>query len=224
MALATGIGAPGFQVLERHCQLARLGSRDTTTGKQAGSAMPFCKSAVLPPSTHTIALCTLLAFQQADCDADSPFTCTPLSLDYHHDPQSSSLLLLLLLLLLMVKLATWSLYYCDIHRLWALPSSTSLAERGLHLGGKMGVKHLFSNPNLVLYISLWYFFSGTTLFLNKYIISFQKGDAMFLGKKDHLIRKLERCLLFPFRCRATILLYNIQFYLPPISVMLRRSL
>lgn len=41
--------------------------------------------------------------------------------------------------------------------------------------------NLFSNKNLLLYIILWYFFSGTTLFLNKYTISYQNGDAMFIG-------------------------------------------
>lgn len=46
----------------------------------------------------------------------------------------------------------------------------------------MSVKmNLFSNKNLLLYIILWYFFSGTTLFLNKYTISYQNGDAMFIG-------------------------------------------
>lgn len=32
-------------------------------------------------------------------------------------------------------------------------------------------------------IVLWYLFSGTTLFLNKYIVSYQGGDALFLGKR-----------------------------------------
>lgn len=34
----------------------------------------------------------------------------------------------------------------------------------------------------MIYITLWYFFSFTTLFLNKYIISYEKGDATMLGK------------------------------------------
>lgn len=51
----------------------------------------------------------------------------------------------------------------------------------------MGVTHLFgNNRHLLLYIVLWYFFSATTLFLNKYIISFQDGDAMLLGNSSGL--------------------------------------
>lgn len=88
----------GFQVLEGHAsQLARdrLGEQRDNNRQRNAVLHISC----LPPSTHTIALCDSFAFQPADCDADSPFSCTTLSLDYHHDPQSSSLLLLLLLLM-----------------------------------------------------------------------------------------------------------------------------
>ncbi|XP_075677829.1 solute carrier family 35 member E2A-like [Dermatophagoides pteronyssinus] len=37
------------------------------------------------------------------------------------------------------------------------------------------------NRRLIRYLLLWFLFSGTTLFLNKYIVSYQNGDPMFLG-------------------------------------------
>lgn len=39
-----------------------------------------------------------------------------------------------------------------------------------------------SNPRALLFLILWYVFSGCTLFLNKYILSFMKGDPTILGK------------------------------------------
>ena len=38
------------------------------------------------------------------------------------------------------------------------------------------------NVRAVRFLILWYFFSGCTLFLNKYILSFMRGDPMILGK------------------------------------------
>ncbi|KAH7643014.1 solute carrier family 35 member e2-like protein [Dermatophagoides farinae] len=37
------------------------------------------------------------------------------------------------------------------------------------------------NRRLIRYLLLWFIFSATTLFLNKYIVSYQNGDPMFLG-------------------------------------------
>lgn len=42
------------------------------------------------------------------------------------------------------------------------------------------------NIRAVRFLLLWYFFSGCTLFLNKYILSFMRGDPMILGKKIHI--------------------------------------
>ncbi|XP_076328506.1 solute carrier family 35 member E2A-like isoform X3 [Tachypleus tridentatus] len=38
-----------------------------------------------------------------------------------------------------------------------------------------------SNVRAIVLLILWYFFSFTTLFLNKYILTYQKGDATALG-------------------------------------------
>ena len=40
-----------------------------------------------------------------------------------------------------------------------------------------------SNPRALLFLILWYVFSGCTLFLNKYILSYMEGDPTILGKK-----------------------------------------
>lgn len=37
-------------------------------------------------------------------------------------------------------------------------------------------------PRALLFLTLWYFFSGCTLFLNKYILSYMEGDPTILGK------------------------------------------
>jgi len=42
---------------------------------------------------------------------------------------------------------------------------------------------LFS-PKAIRCIILWYIFSFTTLFLNKYIVSYEKGDTTMLGIKQ----------------------------------------
>lgn len=39
-----------------------------------------------------------------------------------------------------------------------------------------------SNPRALLFLTLWYFFSGCTLFLNKYILSYMEGNPNILGK------------------------------------------
>ena len=38
------------------------------------------------------------------------------------------------------------------------------------------------NIRAIRFLLLWYFFSGCTLFLNKYILSFMRGDPIVLGK------------------------------------------
>ncbi|XP_034944969.1 solute carrier family 35 member E2A-like [Chelonus insularis] len=38
-----------------------------------------------------------------------------------------------------------------------------------------------SNPRALLFLALWYIFSGCTLFLNKYILSYMEGDPTILG-------------------------------------------
>ncbi|KAB7497301.1 hypothetical protein Anas_05313, partial [Armadillidium nasatum] len=47
-------------------------------------------------------------------------------------------------------------------------SSSSILNQGLR------------NPRAVLFLILWYLFSAGTLFLNKYILSYQKADPYFL--------------------------------------------
>ncbi|XP_046741272.1 solute carrier family 35 member E2A-like [Diprion similis] len=37
------------------------------------------------------------------------------------------------------------------------------------------------NPRAILFLTLWYVFSGCTLFLNKYILSYMEGDPTILG-------------------------------------------
>lgn len=37
------------------------------------------------------------------------------------------------------------------------------------------------NPRALLFLTLWYIFSGCTLFLNKYILSYMQGDPTILG-------------------------------------------
>lgn len=38
-----------------------------------------------------------------------------------------------------------------------------------------------SHPRALLFLGLWYIFSGCTLFLNKYILSYMEGDPTILG-------------------------------------------
>lgn len=39
------------------------------------------------------------------------------------------------------------------------------------------------NPRALLFLTLWYVFSGCTLFLNKYILSYMEGNPTILGKQ-----------------------------------------
>lgn len=49
------------------------------------------------------------------------------------------------------------------------------------------------NPKAMIFLALWYIFSTLTLFLNKYIVDMQKGDAGLLGNHT-----LELCAHFFF--------------------------
>ena len=51
-------------------------------------------------------------------------------------------------------------------------------NNGNNNSGGGGVWH----PKAVLFLLLWYFWSGCTLFLNKYVVFYMKGDSIFLGK------------------------------------------
>ena len=42
------------------------------------------------------------------------------------------------------------------------------------------------HPRAIMFLLLWYFWSGCTLFLNKYVVFFMKGDPTFLGKVSHV--------------------------------------
>lgn len=51
-------------------------------------------------------------------------------------------------------------------------------EPGLFEGRKTGLL----NFRAIVFLLLWYLFSGCTLFLNKYILTFLKGDPTLLGE------------------------------------------
>lgn len=55
-----------------------------------------------------------------------------------------------------------------------LPSSVTVTEKRMEDG-------LYSF-RAITFLVLWYFFSGCTLFLNKYILSYLNGDPTVLGK------------------------------------------
>lgn len=42
-----------------------------------------------------------------------------------------------------------------------------------------------ANTRALLFLILWYIFSGCTLFLNKYILSYMNGDPTILGNKGN---------------------------------------
>jgi hypothetical protein len=41
------------------------------------------------------------------------------------------------------------------------------------------------NPRALLFLTLWYVFSGCTLFLNKYILSYMEGNPTILGMYNY---------------------------------------
>ncbi|CAG5104140.1 Similar to Slc35e2a: Solute carrier family 35 member E2A (Mus musculus) [Cotesia congregata] len=54
------------------------------------------------------------------------------------------------------------------------PSEDTVLLTGESKGG-------LSHPRALLFLGLWYIFSGCTLFLNKYILSYMEGDPTILG-------------------------------------------
>lgn len=46
------------------------------------------------------------------------------------------------------------------------------------------------NPRALLFLTLWYVFSGCTLFLNKYILSYMEGDPTILGERLFLEKSI----------------------------------
>lgn len=66
-----------------------------------------------------------------------------------------------------------------------LPNSVAVAEKRLEDG-----LHSF---RAIVFLVLWYFFSGCTLFLNKYILSYLNGDPTVLGKYNCLVYLQHSC-------------------------------
>lgn len=56
-------------------------------------------------------------------------------------------------------------------------------ESTISLHGKAGLL----NIRAIIFLLLWYLFSGCTLFLNKYILTFLKGDPTILGMNLFII-------------------------------------
>ena len=76
------------------------------------------------------------------------------------------------------------------------------------------------HPRAIMFLLLWYFWSGCTLFLNKYVVFFMKGDPIFLGMVDSHsdIQIFLQLVLFPFAACSqmwmTMLLGFVQLYYP----------
>lgn len=58
-----------------------------------------------------------------------------------------------------------------------LPSSVTITEKRMEDG--------LQSFRAITFLVLWYFFSGCTLFLNKYILSYLNGDPTVLGKYNY---------------------------------------
>ncbi|KAJ1522933.1 hypothetical protein ONE63_002072 [Megalurothrips usitatus] len=56
------------------------------------------------------------------------------------------------------------------------------------------------NIRAVRFLILWYFFSGCTLFLNKYILAFMRGDPMVLGICQMFMTTLCGCIQMYYPC------------------------
>lgn len=79
------------------------------------------------------------------------------------------------------------------------------------------------HPRAIMFLLLWYFWSGCTLFLNKYVVFFMKGDPTFLGKVSHVlclslihIHLISKFTLFAACSQMwmTMLLGFVQLYYP----------
>ncbi|XP_033223534.1 solute carrier family 35 member E2A-like [Belonocnema kinseyi] len=57
-----------------------------------------------------------------------------------------------------------------------------------------------SNPRALLFLILWYVFSGCTLFLNKYILSYMEGDPTILGACQMLMTAICGFIQMYFPC------------------------
>lgn len=60
-------------------------------------------------------------------------------------------------------------------------SSQTKAQSTLKMAHKTQ-NHGLRHPRAILFLILWYLFSAVTLFLNKYILTYQKADPYFLCK------------------------------------------
>eukprot|EP00088_Acartia_fossae_P000210 TRINITY_DN10074_c0_g2_i3.p1 TRINITY_DN10074_c0_g2~~TRINITY_DN10074_c0_g2_i3.p1 ORF type:complete len:363 (-),score=98.02 TRINITY_DN10074_c0_g2_i3:384-1472(-) len=71
-------------------------------------------------------------------------------------------------------------------------SGVGCAESKMAAGGGTGAAAKTTDAGLknvraLLFLFLWYFFSGCTLFLNKYILSYRDGDATLLGSMQMIL-------------------------------------
>jgi hypothetical protein len=65
----------------------------------------------------------------------------------------------------------------------AVPGTAAMGLESAGGGTDAGLCNLWA----LWYLALWYFFSGCTLFLNKYILSTLGGDATLLGTCQMLL-------------------------------------
>ncbi|KAK6622205.1 hypothetical protein RUM44_002012 [Polyplax serrata] len=63
-----------------------------------------------------------------------------------------------------------------------------------------GTKQGLFNMRALFFLALWYFFSGCTLFLNKYILTYMKGDPTVLGTFQMLMTALCGFIQLYFPC------------------------
>lgn len=64
----------------------------------------------------------------------------------------------------------------------------------------VGTKEGLFNVRAIFFLILWYFFSGCTLFLNKYILSYMKGDPTILGTSQMLMTTICGFIQMYFPC------------------------
>ncbi|XP_014256942.1 solute carrier family 35 member E2B-like [Cimex lectularius] len=69
------------------------------------------------------------------------------------------------------------------------PPETAMTQKG----GLLNCRALF-------FLFLWYFFSGCTLFLNKYILSYMQADPTVLGTSQMLMTMVCGCVQLYFPC------------------------